>query len=149
MTWQEKFIEEGANLEHDRWSRWMRYMISRMELRSDGTLQFNEDDFSRWAQQMITPYSELSEREKESDRKETRNYLPFIQKTREDAVREEKEVIIKKLAGARCYHDDSRGVLLSNPPQYECVACHKHWTVGSETPICEYIRKADITNLNQ
>ena len=75
---QERFTEQGAAIEHERWSRWMRYMIKRMRLRSDGTLEFDKDDFSRWTRQMITPYSELSEKEKESDRKETRNYLPLL-----------------------------------------------------------------------
>lgn len=32
----------------------------------------------RWERQIDTPYSELSEAEKESDRKESRNYLPII-----------------------------------------------------------------------
>ena len=33
----------------------------------------------RWFRQINTPYAELSEEEKESDRKETRNYLPLIE----------------------------------------------------------------------
>lgn len=63
---------------------------------------------------------------------------------REESYREE---ILDKLRNATCYSDPSRGVLLSNPPQHRCDACGKLWYVGDKAPVCEYIRKADITNL--
>lgn len=72
------FIEKAADLEHARWSRWQKYMISRMIQRKDGTLEFDDTDFGRWAQQMITPYEKLSDKEKESDRREVRQYLPMV-----------------------------------------------------------------------
>ena len=63
---------------------------------------------------------------------------------REESYREE---VLDKLRNATCYSDPSRGVLLSNPPQHRCDACGKLWYVGNKAPVCEYIRKADITNL--
>lgn len=64
---------------------------------------------------------------------------------RESSYREE---VLSKLRSATCYADPSRGVLLSNPPQHQCEACGRRWVVGEKTPVCDYIRKADITNLN-
>lgn len=71
-------IEILADVEHERWSGWMKYMVSRMTQRSDGTLQFNDDDFGRWMQQAITPYKDLPEHSKESDRKEARTTIEAL-----------------------------------------------------------------------
>ena len=35
-------------------------------------------DVERWRKQIATPYNQLSETEKESDRKESRSYLPLV-----------------------------------------------------------------------
>lgn len=80
--WEERFVESGAALEHDRWARWQHYFFSKCNLsENDGvlvTLKLPTELFERWKRQIKTPYSELSGAEKESDRKETRNYLPLI-----------------------------------------------------------------------
>ena len=102
----EKFVEIGADLEHARWSRWMKYMIGRMEQRKDGILQFNEEDFSRWAQQMITEYKDLSEKEKESDRKETRNYLELLSARDERLLAWVREMVEKKKQKDELGNDD-------------------------------------------
>lgn len=82
----ETFIEDGANLEHDRWARWQKYMFSKGYIFSTqdsnppelGSFVLRPEFVDRWFRQVDTPYSKLSESEKESDRKETRNYLPLI-----------------------------------------------------------------------
>ena len=97
----EAFVEKGADIEHDRWGRWQKYMFSKMveEERFEEGGHFKTGNYilpkefvERWFRQIDTPYSELSEPEKESDRKETRNYLPLISKSlsdqREEIVRE-------------------------------------------------------------
>jgi len=85
--WVERFVEEGANIEHDRWSRWQKYMFSKGVVGPDGEFHLPEEFVDRWFRQIDTKYADLSEPEKESDRKETRNYLPLIQ----DIIKEEKE----------------------------------------------------------
>jgi len=75
---EKEFVEEGANLEHDRWARWQKYMFSKCLLYRDGALIIPQKFASRWFRQIDTLYSELSEEEKESDRKETRQYLELI-----------------------------------------------------------------------
>jgi len=87
-NWEEEFVEKGAALEHDRWARWQEYMFSQCRDNDGGGKIVPLDLFLRWTRQINTPYSELSEKEKESDRKETRNYLPLISKTREQAKAE-------------------------------------------------------------
>lgn len=37
----------------------------------------------------------------------------------------------------RCVHDERRGLLISNPPQYICMNCDKTWIYGSQAPICD------------
>jgi len=71
-------IEQLANVEHERWSHWQRYLHSKCERVRDGSLVIPADLVTRWEAQMNTPYSELSETEKESDREQVRRYLPII-----------------------------------------------------------------------
>ena len=50
--------EHLAALEHVQWAKWTRYMLDNL----------TEDNLKRWRRQMVTPYDELSEKEKDSDR---------------------------------------------------------------------------------
>jgi hypothetical protein len=70
MTLKDKVVEALADLEHDRWSKWEKY-------RTENATPENEE---RWARQRVTPYAELSGREKESDRKEARKTLAILEK---------------------------------------------------------------------
>jgi len=76
-------IEALAACEHESWSKWTRWMIDQlrkgMYKRAGEFMQFNEimehgfePTIARWERQMVTPYSELSEKEKESDREVVR-----------------------------------------------------------------------------
>lgn len=93
---EEKFVEDGASLEHERWARWQKYMFSKGTVDSDGIFHLPKEFVDRWFRKIDTPYSELSESEKESDRKETRNYLPLIRQALEEAIAEER----KRIEGA-------------------------------------------------
>jgi len=75
--------EKLAELMHEMWSDWMCHLFSR------GT--FNEGDtwedrtwtmpswaVQHWTRQMNTPYSELSEEEKDSDRKEAEEIFECV-----------------------------------------------------------------------
>lgn len=73
---EKEFIEAGAALEHDRWARWQKWCHK--ILRENCPSPELEKVLERWDRQINTPYAELSEQEKESDRKETRNYLPLL-----------------------------------------------------------------------
>ena len=55
-----ELIEILAEIEHERRHSWMRYMLDNLTY----------SNIKRWLIQTETPYAELSEREKDSDRKE-------------------------------------------------------------------------------
>ncbi len=74
----QKLIERLADVEHERWSHWQRYMHAKCERTDDGSLLIPAHLVERWEAQMNTPYAELSEKEKESDREQVRRYLPII-----------------------------------------------------------------------
>ena len=75
--------EQLADLEHIRWSMWMKYLFSVGVFNEDGTWTMPTWAVERWRRQMTIPYAQLTETEKDSDRKEAdktlaviREYLP-------------------------------------------------------------------------
>ena len=73
-------VETLADIEHERWSHWQRYMHGKCEKQGDGSLRIPRELALRWERQSKTPYSELGESERESDREQVRLYLPVILK---------------------------------------------------------------------
>lgn len=71
-------LERLASVEHERWGHWQKYMHSKCIPQADGTLLIPADLVARWQKQIETPYPELSETEKESDREQVRKYMPLI-----------------------------------------------------------------------
>jgi hypothetical protein len=61
----EEQVERLAELEHIQWSHWARHMLDHM----------TPENIFRWRQQIATPYSHLSEKEKDSDREWARRAL--------------------------------------------------------------------------
>lgn len=73
--------EQLAAIEHERWSDWQQYMHDKM-----GKLNGLEDTFvldgkhyKHWQRQIMTPYKELTEAEKNSDREQVDRYWPLIE----------------------------------------------------------------------
>jgi hypothetical protein len=80
---KDALIEALAAIEHERWSDWQHYVQDercRPELNMAGrvSLVINADDAERWERQFQTPYADLSEREKQSDRDQVSRYWPLI-----------------------------------------------------------------------
>ena len=50
--------EQLAALEHEQWAHWTGYMLDNL----------TEANIARWRRQVDTPYDELTEKEKDSDR---------------------------------------------------------------------------------
>lgn len=68
-----------AAYSHDSaWSGWMRYMIGKGTLNPDGSWTMPAWAVERWTRQMNTPYAELPEQEKNSDREEADKMLAII-----------------------------------------------------------------------
>ena len=71
--------EQLAAIEHERWADWQRYMHSLCTTNSDGSLTIPAGLVERWEHQIATPYAELTEREKNSDREQVDRYWHLIQ----------------------------------------------------------------------
>lgn len=76
-----ELMERLASLEHERWSHWQRHLHSKCAVGADGSLTIPAELAERWAKQMSTPYEDLPEKQKESDREQVRRFLPIIEKT--------------------------------------------------------------------
>ncbi|MBP2449610.1 hypothetical protein [Rhizobium leguminosarum] len=74
----QRTLEGLAHIEHERWSHWQKYMHAKGIRQTDGSLLIPADLVAQWDRQIATPYAELSENEKESDRDQVRKYLPAI-----------------------------------------------------------------------
>lgn len=70
-------VEELAAIAHESWCSWTEYFFSKGEMEA-GWLIIPQELVERWRRQMETPYDQLSEEEKESDRFEARKYLAAI-----------------------------------------------------------------------
>lgn len=67
-----------ADIEHARWAKWQRYLHGKGKKQADGSLIIPAELVARWERQIETPYVQLSEEEKESDREQVREYVNVI-----------------------------------------------------------------------
>jgi len=68
-------VERLAALAHEQWSGWMEYLFGKCYPNHDGSLTLPQIYVLRWRRQAKTPYADLPESEKESDRIEARRIL--------------------------------------------------------------------------
>ncbi len=74
-------VERLAAFCHDeQWSGWMDYLWSKAVENPDGSVTIPSWAVERWRRQGTTPYGELTEDEKESDRVEARKILALLGK---------------------------------------------------------------------
>jgi hypothetical protein len=69
-----------AALEHERWSRWQRWMHDQCVRNEDGSLTIPAFLVERWERQIAAPYEQLTEREKDADREQVDRYWPLIER---------------------------------------------------------------------
>ena len=75
---QDPQVEALAALAHEQWSGWMRYLFAQCPELYTGSRLIPVEWATRWVRQMKTPYAELSETEKDSDRTEARRVLAVL-----------------------------------------------------------------------
>lgn len=75
MTDRNELREKLARLAHEQWSGWMEYLFAQCQFNEDGTVTIPASFALRWHRQMNTQYYDLSESEKESDRREADKIL--------------------------------------------------------------------------
>lgn len=66
----DRIYEKLAELEHEQWAHWTKYMLDNL----------TPENITRWKKQIETPYAELTEKEKESDRVWAKKVIEVIQK---------------------------------------------------------------------
>ena len=71
-------VDALAAIEHERWAHWQKHLHGQCEQQEDGSLRIPADLVKRWTLQIETPFSELTDEEKESDRDQVLRYLPTI-----------------------------------------------------------------------
>ena len=74
----EKLFETLADIEHQRWSHWQKYMHSVCVKHEDGTLTIPKWAVDGWERQANTSYKDLTEKEKDSDREQVHFYWALI-----------------------------------------------------------------------
>lgn len=75
-------LERLANLAHEQWSGWMQYLFEKSTKNQDGTVTIPAWAVERWQRQVATPYADLSEQEKESDRREARRVITVLKEAK-------------------------------------------------------------------
>ena len=77
-----ELVERLAAIEHERWSVWMRHLFSKCGIshfrNGVESLEIPAWAGEQWKRQMNTPYADLTEAEKESDRVEVRKTLACL-----------------------------------------------------------------------
>ena len=75
--------EELASFAHKQWSGWMEYLFSKClnPIVPDGSAIIPEWAVKRWKKQIETSYDELSEPEKENDRKEADGMIEIFSRS--------------------------------------------------------------------
>jgi hypothetical protein len=74
--------EKLADLAHQQWAGWMKYLFSQCYLHADGTMTIPAELVARWNRQLNTLYEDLPEEEKESDRVEADRMLALMNRER-------------------------------------------------------------------
>jgi hypothetical protein len=75
---EQELIERLADREHASWARWMTYLFSTCERQADGSMLIPQEMVEHWQREIETPYRDLPERYKQSDRNEVAHILPII-----------------------------------------------------------------------
>ncbi len=78
-TVRERAVEVLADVEHDRWAGWQKWVHDLSKRNADGSITIPAKLVERWDRQISTEYAGLSDDEKESDRKEARTSLDALE----------------------------------------------------------------------
>lgn len=70
--------EKLAEYAHEAWSGWMKYLFSKSDIAIDGRVIIPPELAIRWKTQMNTPYKDLPEEEKQTDRFEADKILAML-----------------------------------------------------------------------
>lgn len=69
-----------AAIQHEIWINWMKYLFSVCMPKEDGSYTIPAEKVKHWKRQINTPYQNLTEKEKESDREQADKILNILLK---------------------------------------------------------------------
>ena len=78
------YMEDLADYEHESWADWQEYLFSRCTKNEDGSMTIPKDLVQRWQRQIDTPYKDLTEQEKQSDRDQIEKLKPVLKRMLEN-----------------------------------------------------------------
>ena len=84
----EELFEKLSEIEHQRWADWQKYVHNKGTKNDDGSITLPSHLVIQWERQINTPYAELSEREKESDREQVKRYFHLIEQGKPSVTKE-------------------------------------------------------------
>lgn len=67
-----------ADVQHEIWAHWMRYLFSVCQQNEDGSMTIPADKVARWQRQAHTRYSDLSPQEQASDLEQADKILALL-----------------------------------------------------------------------
>ena len=70
--------EPLAALSHEIWAHWMTYLFHKCYYPTNAEETIPEELAERWHMQITTPYADLTEREKDSDREQADKILELL-----------------------------------------------------------------------
>ena len=114
-------MEKLADIEHQRWADWQQHLHDRcecLEIKGEKNLLINTEDYKRWDMQIHTDYKDLSEEEKESDRKQVRRYLPLLKQSLLTLQEQHKKELVKALTEAIGEKDKPHTLSSENSYEY-------------------------------
>lgn len=71
-------LEKLADIQHEIWSHWMKYLFEVSTLNKDGSVTIPADKVKRWKRQMNTHYLDLPSDEKKSDLEQARKVIAVL-----------------------------------------------------------------------
>ena len=82
-----ELFEKLADIEHQRWSDWQKYMHSlceRIPTENGDALIISAESVKQWERQIETDYINLTDKEKDSDRDQVMRYWKLIDNTHKE-----------------------------------------------------------------
>lgn len=67
-----------ADVQHEIWSHWMKYLFEVSIQNDDGTVTIPADKVEHWKRQMVTHYDDLPSKEQESDLEQAEKVMALL-----------------------------------------------------------------------
>lgn len=75
---KDQLIEALADIEHQRWSDWQEYLHEGCWHDDYGNAVIDAEKYNHWQRLIATPYADLPEHSKQSDREQVMRYWPLL-----------------------------------------------------------------------